>query len=383
MPQSPDHRSSSVLPHQLAPLFLCTAAWGLVTVMLGPLLPALIARWHIQDAQAGTLFTASFAGQLLGAWFSARNLRLSLLSGAFFCAVGTATLAWTGFSAAHLALFAAGLGIGAGLTAGNIVAGSSTSSRSRTLALFNVSWSIGAIACPALVHLCGPRLFFPVAAVLVFLGGLLVTTLPRTLTTPSQSSASSSMTTPLPLTPLPLVLFALSMLLYIGNENALGGWLPSFAVRNSPSTHASTIALLYWLAELASRLGMAGLLYRIASEAALYRVSLTLLLLTQITLISIPYPSPSLVLLATLLSGAAVGPLYPLIVAFLLARTGHHPRLGPLFASASLGGAFLPWFTGIASTHFGALRLGLLVPALAVGLMLLLSPGIVPARSPS
>jgi len=385
MPQPTEHSPAPVLLYQLAPLFLCTAGWGLVTVMLGPLLPTLIARWHIQDAQAGTLFTASFAGQLLGAWFATRNLRLSLLSGAVLSAVGTAALAWTNFSGAHLAFFAAGLGIGAGLAAGNVVAGNSTSDRARALAIFNVSWSVGAIACPALIHLSGtshPHLFFFVTATLVLLGGLLVATLPSSLTEHPPSSANPLQRSPLPLPAISLALFGLSMLLYIGNENTLGGWLPSFAVRNSPAIQASTIALLYWLSELISRLAMAAILYRVVSETTLYRAGLALLLLTQVALIVLPHPAPSVVLIATLLNGAALGPLYPLIIAFLLARTGNHPGLGPLFASASLGGATLPWLTGLFSTHFGGLRFGLLVPVAGTIVMLLFSAGIVPEKRP-
>lgn len=382
MPQTPDNAPPRSFSYRLLPLFACTVGWGIVTVMLGPLLPALIARWHIQDAQAGTLFTASFAGQLIGACVATRNLRLSLLCGAAFSAIGTATLAWTSFSAAHLALFVVGLGIGLGLTAGNVVAGTSTPHRTRALALFNVSWSLGAIACPALVHLCGPlrtRLFFLITALLVTLGGLLAATLPRAFTAPAQSSKRSSAKDlrPFPLSLVSLLFFALSMLLYIGNENALAGWLPSFAVRNSPVFQASTVALLYWLSEFVIRLLLAGPLQSI-SEAVLYRGCLLVLLSTQVVLVLTPHPSFALILLATLISGAAIGPLYPLIVAFLLARTGNHPGVGPIFASSSLGGATLPWLTGLVSTYFGGLRSGLAVPALALLLMLLLSPGILP-----
>ena len=72
----------------LLPVFFYFVAAGIATVMLGPLLPALIQRWHIQDAQAGTLFTASFAGQFCGAWFATRNLRASVLYGSAITAAG-------------------------------------------------------------------------------------------------------------------------------------------------------------------------------------------------------------------------------------------------------------------------------------------------------
>lgn len=365
----------------LTPLFLYFAASGILTVMLGPLLPSLIARWHLQDAQAGTLFTTFFFGQLIGAWFATRNLRLSVLLGATLTAAGCAALAWASFHTAHVALFAAGLGLGSGLTAGNVIAGTATTRRARTLALLNVSWSIGAIASAALVRASapyGPRLFFLLTASLLALGGLFATTLPRTLT--DAPPRAPQQPTRIPLPTVTLAIFGASMLLYIGNENALGGWLPSFAVRNSPAIAASTIALLYWLSELLSRLLMAALLSRV-TEAVLYRASLTLLLLTQIVLILMPHPSPGFVLAATILNGAALGPLYPLIVSFLLVRTGQHAHLGRLFAFASVGGATLPWLTGVVSTHFGGLRPGLLVPATGALLMLALSPALT-AREP-
>lgn len=371
----PTPTSPSSPLRSLTPLFLYFAASGIVTVMLGPLLPSLITRWHLQDAQAGTLFTTFFLGQLIGAWFATRDLRLSVLLGATLTAAGCAALAWASFHTAHLALFAAGLGLGSGLTAGNVIAGTSTTRRARTLALLNVSWSIGAIASAALIRACAPygaRLFFLLTASLLALGGLFAITLPRILTdTPPRAPQP----TRIPLPALTLAIFAASMLLYIGNENALGGWLPSFAIRNSPAIAASTIALLYWLSELLSRLLMAALL-SLVTESVLYRASLALLLLTQIALILTPHPSPAFVLAATILNGAALGPLYPLIVSFLLARTGQHARLGRLFALASIGGATLPWLTGVVSTRFGGLRPGLLVPAAGALLMLAISSAI-------
>ena len=141
-------------PRTLLPVFFYFVAAGIATVMLGPLLPALIQRWHIQDAQAGTLFTASFVGQFCGAWFATRNLRASVLYGSAISAAGCAAMAWAGFDAAHIALFFVGLGLGAGLTAGNVIAGTAVPpSRARLIAILNVAWGIGAIACPVLVRL--------------------------------------------------------------------------------------------------------------------------------------------------------------------------------------------------------------------------------------
>src|SRR6266446_10587811 len=104
-PANQTNQPNYSIARPLAPVFFYFIVAGIVTVMLGPLLPVLIQRWHIQDAQAGTLFTASFAGQLCGAWFATRNLRASILYGSAITAAGCTALAWVGFGPAHIALF--------------------------------------------------------------------------------------------------------------------------------------------------------------------------------------------------------------------------------------------------------------------------------------
>src|ERR1700754_2070346 len=89
----------------LGPSFFYFLVAGIATVMLGPILPSLIQRWHILDEQAGALFTASFLGQLTGAWFAARNLRASVLYGAALSSIGCFAMVWATFAAAPLALF--------------------------------------------------------------------------------------------------------------------------------------------------------------------------------------------------------------------------------------------------------------------------------------
>ena len=389
-PPSPaSHQASNATPFRaLAPVFLYFAIAGVVTVMLGPLLPSLIQRWQIQDAQAGTLFTAVFAGQLCGAWFAVRNLRASVIYGSCLTAIGCAAMAWADFSPAHIALFCVGLGLGAGLTAGNVIVGTAVpSARARLLALLNVAWSAGAIASPLLVRACGPsgiRTFFYLTAISLAVAAVFAIIIPRqsqlgTLVLHAEAIPSSPLAKSskpgLPLPPLPLLLFAAAMLLYVGVENALGGWLPSYAIRVNPSAHAPTIALYFWIAQLVGRLLMAAPT-NLLDEAALYRLSLAILILAQTLVLATGHLAPGSMVVLTILSGFALAPLYPLILAFLLARTGSHPRLGPLFASASLGGATMPWFTGIVSTHFHSLRTGLIVPAAGTVLLLLLATSI-------
>ena len=352
--------------------------------MLGPLLPALIQRWHIQDAQAGTLFTASFVGQFCGAWFATRNLRASILYGSAITAVGCAAMAWVGF----------------GLCTHRPLLRRSwprsrphrrqrhrrhrRSRRTRTShRLLNVAWGLGAIACPVLVRLSSS---WRHPALLLCDGRLSRRHLARRhrnsrtpssrqqlLETTSQPSSRPSSVQPrMPLPPLPLFVFGAAIFLYVGVENALGGWLPSYAVRTNPTLHASSIAIYFWIAELTGRILVTALMTLIG-EAALYRICLALLILTQILLCATANISATGIVTLTVLGALSLAPIYPLIMSFLLARTGNHARLGALFATASFGGATLPWLTGVVSTQFQSLRTGLIVPAAGAALLLFLS----------
>ena len=370
----------------LLPVFFYFLAAGVATVMLGPLLPALIQRWHIQDSQAGTLFTANFAGQFCGAWFATRNLRASILYGSAITAAGCIALAWVGFDAAHIALFCTGLGLGAGLTAGNVIAGTTIpAERARLIAILNVVWGLGAIACPILVRLssiAGIKYFFFATAAFLAITSLVAIAIPNPGTSPTKPahlatglphvSPTPSIQQRLPLAPLPLFVFGAAVFLYIGVENALGGWLPSYAIRTNPALHASSIALCFWVAELTGRI-LVTILMALVSEAALYRICLALLILTQVILCVTANISATGIVALTFLCALSLAPIYPLIVSFLLARTGNHARLGPLFATASFGGASLPWLTGVFSTQFHNLRTGFLVPATGAALLLFLS----------
>jgi FHS family glucose/mannose:H+ symporter-like MFS transporter len=367
----------------LIPVFLYFIAAGVATVMLGPLLPALIQRWHIQDAQAGTLFTASFVGQFCGAWFATRNLRASTLYGSAITAAGCAAMAWASFGQAHVALFCIGFGLGAGLTAGNVIAGTAVpGARARLIAMLNVAWGLGAIACPVLVRLSsagGIQHFFLATAVFLAITSLISIAIPHPTQPAKLTETSSQLTSQtaftksrMPLSPLPLLIFGTALFLYIGVENSLGGWLPSYAVRTNPSLHASSISLYFWIAELTGRV-LVTVLMTLLGEAALYRICLALLILTQILLCATAHISAPGIVTLTVLAALSLAPLYPLIVSFLLARTGNHARLGALFATASFGGATLPWLTGVFSTYLHGLRAGLLIPAAGAALLLFLS----------
>src|SRR5450755_1869448 len=81
---------------------------GILTTLLGPMLPILIARWAMNDTQAGNLFLVQFLSMLVGVQLSGVLLarwgfRPAFLSGLLLMASGVATIymgsLWLGLAA--------------------------------------------------------------------------------------------------------------------------------------------------------------------------------------------------------------------------------------------------------------------------------------------
>src|ERR1700675_3151362 len=110
-PASPNRKL--VLAGQLA--FLPT---GILTTILGPMLPILIVRWSLNDTQAGNLFLVQFLASLAGVQLSGVLLarfgyRPAFLSGLLLMAGGVATIylgsLWLGL--VSVATYGLGLGL--------------------------------------------------------------------------------------------------------------------------------------------------------------------------------------------------------------------------------------------------------------------------------
>jgi fucose permease len=73
-----------------------------------------------------------------------------------------------------------------------------------------------------------------------------------------------------------------------------------------------------------------------------------------------------MILVAAGAAGAFIGPLYPLLLSYLLELS----PWGWFFAVGGLGAALFPWITGLVSAHYHSLRYGLVVPC-AAGLLMI------------
>src|SRR5580693_1907777 len=130
---------------------------GVVTTLLGPMLPLLMARWSMTDERAGLFFTFQFFGNLagiatLGPLLTRRGYGQTFVIGFTSIALGIAGLDSGNEFACLSSTAVFGYGLGLILSAVNLWAAEVAGARRTTaLSILNVAWGLGAISCPALV----------------------------------------------------------------------------------------------------------------------------------------------------------------------------------------------------------------------------------------
>jgi fucose permease len=345
---------------------------GAGTVMLGALLPVLSERWGMRDATAGVLFFLQFAGSASGAILSGSNRVRSLTAGYALLVVSSCALALSGSSVPFAFYFFYGLGLGLAMTSTSLLisdrAGDQQAPRLQGL---NFVWSAGATA--------GPMLFVPflrrggIQSIFFVMMSLFLLLLAwvvfrerrqpaRSPVLKSQSPISAPIGHLLPL----LVLAACA----VGIETSLSGWLTTYSHRSGLGSMAGAALAtsLLWFGGMFSRLAFSTrLLARIGRRATLH-ASVWGVVASAAVLIAAPYPA--VILTVAAIAGLCIGPLYPLLLSFLLERSAR----GWIFAVAGIGAAFFPWLTGLLSSHFNSLRCGLIAPCAAALLMAFLRP---------
>jgi MFS transporter, FHS family, glucose/mannose:H+ symporter len=351
---------------------------GLGTVVLGPLLPQLLHDWSLSDQRGGLLLLAKFVGAFCGGAAVPRHLRLGVLAGHILAAIGFAAFAFAhGLALALPALFLTGLGLGEIIASTNILAGRLWPAHAGSaLALLNFFWSLGAVATGLILAALLPRTGWqqPVLG----LAGLYAVVGVLTLLTRREGrppSASASVASELSIDPLAARLSAVYgslLFLYGGLETCLTAWLTTFSLRFAGGhlLGGQSGFVVLWAALTAGRVLASALMRRFA-EVAVQRASLGLAFVLIVTLAA--SHSAATLSLSCVLLGLALAPIFPSTFALLLRHQVPPRTAGTLLAVSGLGAALFPWLMGVVSTHFGSLRLAMLVPALLIPVMLVLS----------
>ncbi|MDE2979030.1 MAG: hypothetical protein OXU63_16140 [Acidobacteriota bacterium] len=377
---SPAAELGGVTPARV-PLYAGFLLTGVATVLLGPLLPELSREWSLPVDELAPLFVAQFLASALGSLLSSYRQGLSLVLGYLLIGVGLLSLAIAAWPLAVAAVAATGLGLGLAIPATNLrVAHSQPARRGAALSSLNLVWGAGAVACP-LLFAVRPRgtSSDAVLVILAVAAGLVLVLLLRTpggaearadlagASAPSRSAAPAGQA-------VALVAIAAILFLYVGIENAVGGWLVSLADQFQPARTAASlwIGSGFWAALLASR-AIAPLLLRRISEPALYATGIALAGAGLFGLLA--GRSQAQVAVAAVAVGAGLAPLFPLTVSFLAELTAatRSRSTGWVFALAGTGGAALHWLTARIAGGADRLAAGFVAPMAGLALLALLA----------
>ena len=351
---------------------------GVIVTILGPMLPILIARWALNDTQAGNLFLVQFLGSMTGVLLSGVLLaklgfRPAFLLGLVFMAVGISTIyapvLWMGLIAAAV------LGLGQGFiipTDNLMVAEISPDSRATAVSLLNFYWGVGAVFCSLAIawaymhHLL--LLFRGAVALFLVLLALGVRRLPF----PGKLHAEKSGLAWGQLLREPeFWLFSAVFFLYPGAETAVGGWISAYVTRMGHAEMGPAMPAFFWSALTLGR-GCAGPVLRRVSEHNVLRTGFA----TATVGIAIMLWTSTLTgaIVSAVIVGLSYAILYPVNVARLSQHFGPSARaIGSImFALAGLGPALVPKWVGMVSTMTGNLRVGLTVPLVATVILLII-----------
>ena len=375
---------------------------GILTTLLGPMLPILIVRWTMNDTQAGNLFLVQFLVQMVGVQLSGLLLhrhgyRPAFLSGLLLMACGISTL-YLGslrLGLASVAIYGLGLGLiiptdnlliaeisaGPDPPSGGDPSGSSRragASRSSAVSLLNFFWGVGAVFCSISVawseaHQLLPFFLGGVALILVGLAWAMrnLPFPPAATPAKSSSSAAASWRT---LIKIPAIwLFAAVFFLYPGAETAVGGWIGSYVSRLGLQGEAiaSMMPAFFWSALTAGR-AFGTVFLRYFPERRVLRAGCGV----GAAGIALMLWAPSLpgVIAGALITGLSFATIYPITVA----RLSHHFGVAArsigafMFSLAALGPAIIPWLVGVTSHATGNLRAGMLLPLAATVILVVI-----------
>jgi len=356
---------------------------GIVTVLLGPLLPALAAQWGLNDVRSGYLSTAHFLGAFLATIASSLLLpllgfRWSIAAGQVLMALGVAVLTSGTFTQGLLAVFCYGIGIGLTIPTVNLlVAERSLKRRSSALNILNFCWSSGAVACPLLLAAFHQpksiRLFLDSLAGFLILLTVGIFLSPTDTVEPIQKRSPRTKRWLLRFTNPATIVLAALFFIYVGTESSLGVWLASYAKRESQLNGTVWITVpSYFYGALWAGRAVAPLSLQHFSDSKQARLGALLALIsTAVLLLSRSIPG---IAISAFVIGLGLSTLYPIAIGFLSSSFGPDALHvgGYMFALSALGGASIPLAVGFTSTMFDSLKTALFIPLLGLLAMLLL-----------
>jgi fucose permease len=357
---------------------------GVITTLLGPILPFFIHHWSLTDAQAGLFFTTQYFGSSFGVALTSVVLSrygFSKVTAAGFFAfvLGFAFLGVGPWTVAALMVSIIGFGYGLSNPAINL-RGTQLPSKNIAAAVtfLNFSWTIGAVLCPFLVGPLVPAIGLRRFTLVLAAASLVLVGLHVYFRAPFQNRGvrgTHSLSEWLAHIRVPQAVPLLMLFfLYVGVEVALGGWIASFEKR-MPGKSAVTLMIapsVYYGFLLLGR-GVAPLALRRIQQV---RISVGGLAVATFGALIITFSqAPHALYVGAAIAGFGLAPQYPIFVTWLAAIFGEDANwIGALFfGAAGLGGGAIPGLVGIVSARTESLRAGLYLPLVVTFLMIFLA----------
>lgn len=357
----------------LHPIFALTAV---ADAMTGPMLPSLARAFHLSDSQSGALLFWIFAGMASGALLARGDYVRILTGGLLALSLCSGCFPWVPQTLLDPLAFLLGVSIGAPMTAISLFVGRNyPATRASTLTLLNFTWSVGAMVAP-LVAAQLLAIFNWRAVYLVLAGASALSAIIGRLTLRDSPEAARTTPETTGLRNLRLVsLFALFLFLEVGMESMFGAWISTYLLRMTlPSltlTAAAAAASVFWGGFLISR-GLSPLLLLRLPSVRLLQFALPLAFVAAIILVA--SHSPILLWTAVFLLGAALAPVFPVLLAMFFDRARHSSDSRYVLSVSGFGGSVLPWLVGSISSHTGSLRAGFLTGPAVLLLMTAMLP---------
>ena len=383
---------------------------GLFTAALGPSLGELAKRNGAELGAMGSAFTALFVGALLaqlasGPLSDARGRRAVLVGGLALLAAGASALCLsTALPLALAAVVVAGLGHGSSDLMILVLAAKTYPEKSvSALNILGLLFGAGAFVGPALVGL-SQRLSGSALPVLWFAAAAHALAVPLVLAVlePEGKAAAAPSAVPAAKTrdakpaqaqgdakakPVrgalssPYVwILGLLLLVYVGAENAMGGWMAEYykLTTGASAPEAAVVVSLFWLALSAGRLAAAAAGTKLSPRAVLglgIGVALAGALLLALS------PGVRVATLAAIVvTGFGYSSIYPTGFAMAAAAFPDAPGKATSLVTVlgSAGGMLLPLLEGFVLAGAGPRAAGPFM--LALGLLMLLLFGVAAAR---
>ena len=347
---------------------------GIVTVLLGQILPILAVNLSLNDEQAAFFFTAQFGGSIIGTISTAFLIKrfgfVRTLGLAFFLfIVGLGALNFGGLELSRASVFVYGIGIGLAIPSTlMLTAALNPIKTTSALNLMSFVWGLGAIASQPFVSFLSSKESFLLPT--LFLAGIsilfaivyLISLGNFEVRDNDSAPAKLNTTTSIWRDPKSWLIVAFGFC-DVGIESGISGWLTSYTFRSNLPTEISWLsATPIFFAFFVMGRGIAAVAARFLSNNQIIWVSLTITLLG--TLLLILSAGWQTIFVSAGILGLGLAAVFPTNMARFTETfgAGANEKTVPLFVMGSVGSITITWLIGYISNQYAnSLNAGLAV----------------------